>query len=255
MRIELRHFFSAAIGFAPLFIFALWAYSPAKPYAYPDVPTLLSTPYTSAAAPLPAAELKIRQVVLLAVALGSTFALLQFSRGGKGSLLCGVLGSLLLVQPSAVPWILSAEPVNQLLRAVGLFAGGVMAAVLFARHFPAVIVPLAAWSLFVGVILGVSSAETVVTRSNPPLFVLSEYVRKPDSAEAQLAVGMHFLAIGGREEALPYLRFAGKELSKRYTPEQAPELSAITVRLAALSLNESDVVFDARASDERLDTP
>jgi hypothetical protein len=133
-------------------------------------------------------------------------------------------------------------------------ASGLVA--LIAHRLPATAVPVAVLCLFAGVGLSVRTAAEVTLRSQPPLFVLAEAVRSPQSARAQLAVGLHLYSIGGVAEALPYLRDAGQAILRRYEGSGDEAMLTAARQLAALATSaENDATRSPPAGSEEKTQP
>lgn len=238
-RLELLLIAVASAG--PLLAFAVWAYLPAQPHAYPSLEALLLNTYRSAASPLPAGAMNLRLAALLSLVVFALVLMRGSLLSRSGAAFAGVLSSALLVSPQLVPFAMQGEGVASAV----LWTGVWLLAVLFTRRLlsrlGAAAAPLAALLILLGFILSVRSAAEVVLRSEPPLFVLAEAARAPDSSRAQLALGMHLLAIGGEGEAQPVLRAVGARLEARYAKEGRKDLLEIASYLARWTPDAMDL--------------
>lgn len=227
----------AAVALAaalPLLTLVLWAYEPALPYAYPDVTELLLSVYQSAATPLERSAFIARLCGAMLLALLALAVLLIRAENLYLSMLCGVLASSILTQPILVSWILAAEEFLPFISTVlaCLFLSFLLIEV--TRRLPAAAAPIAILCLLLGVSATVRTAGDIVVRSEPALFVLYNGAERPNDPEAQLALGMYLLSIGGECESVPYLSRAGETLAARFTAEEEAELRSVALYLAEL---------------------
>ena len=226
-------------GLATTAFIYLWVYSTTEPYVFLTLEQLLLDPYEGAAKQLDHGAFLIRKWSLVAAAAITAFITCALQRRPGSAFLSGVLVGMLSLLPRLTPWVLSAEG----LLAISIFGVGLLVvavlAVMIDRWLPATAAPLSGLMLLLSIHLAVQSAAAVTLRSNPPLQVLAWLAAGDQSASAQLAGGMHYLSIGGQEQALPHLIAAGKALEGRFEDPAQAELRNAAERLAALSAPES----------------
>ncbi|MFT7289172.1 MAG: hypothetical protein ACI87W_003301 [Halieaceae bacterium] len=217
----------------PLTALFVWVYAPALPFAYADVLTLLLESYEGRATPLSEAAMRWRQVAVIAVVWVPALWLLLRSAGAREMALAAVLGSLLLCLPFWVPWILSGTVGWTGAATLLLCALASLLLYGLACRLRATILPVAVLCILLGVGLCVISSARVTLRSNPPLYVLQQVAVNPRSAEANLAMGLHLLSLGNRDQAYTYLATAGRALEQRYVHSSREDvLSAAGILLA-----------------------
>ncbi|MFT4769030.1 MAG: hypothetical protein ACI8RN_002170 [Glaciecola sp.] len=236
----------------PLVVLMGWAYAPAMPHAYPSVEELLLNTYHSAAAPMSITHLYLRQTLVLVYVFAVVLCLLRRTDTFFGAALAGVMASFILTIPAIVPAVLAGAGV--LKAVVWLLALGACAVIVqgAAVRMPAVVAPLAVAFVLTGSYLSVRTSAEVVIRSNPSLFVLTNAARNPTLPSAQLALGMHLLAIGGGREVEPILREAGRGLVKRFRTSGDDDLLPIAMQVAAWSYMpiSQDVIEKPSKSNE-----
>lgn len=225
-------------GFATTASVYLWIYSTGEPFVFLTLEQLLLDPYEGAAKRLDHGAFLVRKWSLVVAAAISAVVVSALLRRSASAFLSGVFGGMLLLLPSLVPWVLAADG----LVSIGVFGLGLLVVALLVviidRSLPATAAPLSGLLLLLSIHLAVQSAAAVTLRSNPPLQVLAWLAAGDQSARAQLAGGMHYLSIGGQEQALPHLIAAGKALEGRFEDPAQADLREAAERLAALSAPE-----------------
>jgi hypothetical protein len=231
MRLNKAHILFGCIAALPLLLLALWAYVSAFPFQYPTVDELLLDPYSSAADALPEAFMRIRQLGVLIYICVLLVVMLRGVRTRSQAVLCGVLASAISTLPVIVPMVLQGEAIILSLLALLLAGVAVFGLRALAIRGPATAAPMTAITMIAGLLFGIQSAAEVALRSNPPLFVLANAARSPESLQAQLALGMHLLYIGGDEEAQPIILNVGEKLVEQYTDSGDDDLLAVAKEL------------------------
>lgn len=239
---------AAAFGFLPLMLLVLWAYEPARPFEYPTVRELLSSPYQEPGVALDAGAYRIRAaLVLMTAVLCAFFGALRVSTA-RLACLAGLLASLLLTSPllvnallGAVDFLPAAAVFLSILAAGGLLLFGV-------RNMPATQLVLALLLLLLGMQLTLRTAAAVAIRSEPVLYVLDAAAQRPDDPHAQLALGLHLLSIDGPCQAIPLLRRAGARLAEGFAESGEKALFDAANSLVELSVT-SDTSSEVCATE------
>lgn len=204
----------------PLLLLAAWAYAPAQPISYHSPEVLLLEPYSGAAEARSVGLMLVRAILIVAAAICILGVGLRADQRKAQQWFMGVAAGLCLVSPVWVSIVLSGEWRGNVLPGLAAFALTCLL-MLLVRKVSVIALSLGCILLLGGIYLSVQTAAAVMIRSNPPLQVLSWLAEEETTPERQLAGGLHFLSIGGVEEALPLLRAAGNSLSERYIHDAA----------------------------------
>jgi len=233
----------------PLLALVSWAYLHAIPYAYLSVEELLLQTYYAAAVPLPMTFFYSRAALICIYICALILFLLHRSNKRAEAVLAGVMSSFILTMPVFVPTLLGASEAAVAILWLVVLGGCAIGVQGLVVRASAVTAPLVVAFLLVGSYLSVISSAEIVLRSKPPLFVLANAARNQSKPDAQLALGMHLLSIGGGKEVEPILREAGRALELRFRQSGEEELLRVAVQVAAWSYEETSPTGIQQASE------